>query len=160
MSQQAENRRQGWLDISLGLFLLIICGLTIYNTSLLPKFSCDPLGSAFWPSLFAWIIAALTVIVLIRGIGLVIANPRGSEKLSPMITPLAIYSLLILLAYIMVMYFELVDYRIASILFITSLGYLLSHFSLRGLLISFIISLITTFSTYYIFTKILVLALP
>jgi hypothetical protein len=160
MSQQAEKRREGWLDIGLSLFLFAVCGSTLYEAGRLPGSDFEPLGPAFLPKLMAWMILILAIAVLVRGIKLVTANPKSEDKPKPMVSRLALYATLLMMAYVSVMYWDLIGYRPATILFITSLGYLLSHFQIRALINSLVLSLVVAFGTHYIFTKVLVIALP
>lgn len=160
MSDQAIKRRAGFLDIGLGVFLLVICGSTIFEANQLPESDFEPLGPAFLPLWLSWGILILSAVVLFRGIKMVIKNPGGGVKPPAVFSSLAFYSVLLMVAYVAVMYFDILGYRTASIIFITALGYMLSHFQTRALITSLVIALITTFSTHYIFTKVLVIALP
>lgn len=160
MSTKVNDRRAGIIDICLSLFLFVICGMTLYDAGNLPESPYEPLGPAFLPKWLAWMIIILAVVVLIRGIKIKAASQKSEKPSSPFITPLALFAILFSSLYVAVMYFELVGYRVASIFYITILGYALTHFEIKGLINSFIIALIATLGSHYIFTKVLVIALP
>ena len=105
--------------------------------------------------------ATLSVVVLIRGIKMLMGEQKPrNEPAPPIVTPLAVYSVLLSFVYVAAMYFDILGYRIASIIYVTLFGFFLNHFKFKGLIVSFILSLIVTLGTHYIFTKILVISLP
>ena len=160
MNTQVNDRRGGIVDICLSLFLFVVCGMTLYEAGKLPDPDYEPLGPAFLPVWLAWMIIILAAVVLIRGIKVTAAGQKSEKPSSPFITPLALFSILFSFLYVAVMYFELIGYKLASIFYITILGYSLTHFKIKGLIISLIIALIATLGSHYIFTKVLVIALP
>jgi hypothetical protein len=161
MPENTNDRLDGILDICLALFLFLICGMTFFEAGKLPESHFEPLGPSFLPLWVAGFIMALALIVFIRGFRiLAIEKNRSDKPSSPIITPMAFYFIGLSVLYILSMYYNFLGYRLASIIYITVLGSILKKFKLKGLIISLLVAFISTFTTYYIFTRILIISLP
>jgi putative tricarboxylic transport membrane protein len=151
------------LDIGLSLFLIVVAGIIINQASRLPPGIFEPLGSAPVPTAVAWIIVGLCLLIMLRAIlrlrkG---AAPVAGADEGFATRPLdATVVLLMAAAYVLVMQYRLVSFRMATTLFLVlSIGFLV-RFRPRAMPVALVIGLLVAFGCQYLFTRVFVVDLP
>jgi putative tricarboxylic transport membrane protein len=142
---------------------MIILSVVFYIASLdVPPPRYEPLGSAALPQALSVIAALLSVIVLVRAVP-ALKSYKPAEKNVSDVTPrpgLAVLVFCLTLAFIAVMDLELLSFVPAGIIYLTAVGYFMTHRDLKRLPRFFGFSVILVTSCYFIFTKIFYIDLP
>lgn len=149
-------------DILLAIGMIIFSAIFYISSLDLPPPRYEPLGSAALPQGLAFIMTFLSVILIVRAL-LHLKTFKKLEDEVTDVTPRPLLSAIIFgltLVFIALLDFEILSFIPAGILYLTSIGYFLTHRNLKRLPLFFVYSTVFVVSNYYIFTKIFYIDLP
>jgi len=142
---------------------LILFSIIVYYFSLeLPEPEYEPLGSAALPQGLAVLMSLLSLIVIVRAIPR-LKTYQANVDPNPAVIPRPMLSLLIFvltLIFIGVLDFGFLGFLPAGIIYLSVVGYLMTHRDLKRLPWVIGFSIILTVSSFYIFTKLFYIDLP
>ena len=158
-------------EIGVQVFLIVVAAAFLWDTRSLPGPVFDPLGPAPVPRLICWSVIILCLVI----IGQVVfartnATPADEtlSELDMVAEPeptkpqplLAIATLALSVAYVLVMAFRLTGFAVATIVYLILTIGMLSRFNKRSMIVGIIIALIMGFGCEYLFTEVFVIDLP
>ena len=149
-------------EIILCVSLIIFSSIVYYFALELPDPEYEPLGSAALPKALSVIMSVLSLIVIFRAIPR-IKNYKGEPKINTEVISrpkLSIIIFIITLIFIGVLDFNILGFLPSGILYMTLVGYLMTHRDLKRLPYVVCFSVILTVSSFYIFTKFFYIDLP
>lgn len=154
------------LEIVVALILIGFSALIYYGTLELPAPRFEPLGSASVPQGLAVIMAVLCGVWLARSVLMLRqSQPAASETDEPADMPkrhpyLAAAVFVVTIVFVAVMDLGLLGFNIAGILYMTVIGYLLTHRNVRQLpwVVGYALVLVTLCD--YVFTQFFYINLP
>lgn len=149
-------------DILLAIGMILFSATVYFGSRDLPPPRYEPLGSAALPNGLAAIMVFLSVILIIRAIPHLKSFEAAKDKITD-VTPrpglsLSIFGLT--LVFIGLMDFQILGFIPAGILFMTAVGYLLTHGNLKRMPLFFAYSVVLIVGNYYLFTKVFYIDLP
>lgn len=145
-------------DVALALFMILFGALGYWGSLGLPEAVLEPVGPAVFPGVVSVVIAGFALCILAAGIFR--PPPRRPPPDHRRRADLAIRMLALSVLYLLVMQFEWIAYREATVLYGTILTLALFDFQWRKLPMSLAISLTIGVGTQYIFTRWLYIDLP
>lgn len=156
----AATSRTPKLDLIISVALAALSGLVLWGTKEIPPPFFDPIGSAAFPKYTAYIIIALSLAIALRA-GFALRKTSTPSKKSFREEPLLAVSVVITSAlYVLVMQWEFLSFRWATLVFIFLLSALLSKFEKRVMIFSAIIGIVFGFGGQYLFTEVFYMDLP
>ena len=149
-------------DIILAIGMIIMSVVVYIGAMELPPPRYEPLGSGAIPKGLAVIMVALSVFLIIRAIPH-LKTFEGNQNEVTDVTPRPVLSALIFgftLLFIAVLDLEILSFIPAGIIYMTSIGYFMTHQNLKRLPYFFVFSVLMVVGNYYLFTKIFYIDLP
>ncbi len=141
---------------AVALFFLLGSVLVYVLSLSLPEASFEPIGPATFPRTVAVVLALLSLGTLYLSFEKTpAAKGPGEGRVG-----LTLASLLLLIAYVAVMDFELIGYRLATIAFLFALGVLQLGLKPLRVAIAAAIALAIGFGTHFVFTRFMYIDLP
>ena len=158
MKNNANPKTEIVLSIS-----LIIFSIIVYYFSLeLPEPEYEPLGSAALPQGLAVIMSLLSLIVIAKAIPKIKTykpTTNTDDKIIPR-PKLAILIFIITLIFIGILDFGILGFLPAGIIYLSTIGYLMTHRDLKSFPWIVAFAVILTVFSYYVFTKFFYIDLP
>ena len=157
-----KNQVNPKAEIALSTTLILLSVIVYYFSLDLPEPEYEPLGSAALPQALAVIMSLLSLIVIIKAIPR-LKTYNSDDEANPEIVArpkLAIIIFLITMIFIGVLDFGVMGFLPAGIIYLSIVGYLMTHRNLRRLPWVIGFSIILTVSSFYIFTKLFYIDLP
>ena len=149
-------------EIALSISLIIFSIIVYYFSLELPEPEYEPLGSAALPQGLAVIMSLLSLIVLVRAIPK-IKTYKPTTNTDDNVTSrpkLAILVFIITLIFIGILDFGILGFLPAGIIYLSTIGYLLTHRDLKSFPWIVAFAVILTVFSYYVFTKFFYIDLP
>jgi len=149
-------------DLGVSVFLIVLCGLVLWETRKLPPGSFEPLGSAPVPRTVASLIILLCLTVIARAVGQ-LRRGAGAAATAEETSPRAVdaFALFLLtLAYVAVLALGLGSFAVTTSLFLTLAIWGLARFDRGALPWAIGVALVMGFGCEYLFTKVFVVDLP
>lgn len=149
-------------EIALSISLIIFSAVVYYFSLELPDPVYEPLGSAALPKGLAVIMSLLSLIIIVRAIPK-IKTYKSITHTSDGITSrpkLAILIFIITLIFIGILDFGVLGFLPAGIIYLSSIGYFMTHRNLKRFPWVIAFSVILTVFSYYVFTKFFYIDLP
>ncbi len=161
MIERLTNTAEARRDLALAIVIIAFSGLLFQQADQLPPPFFDPLGSAAVPKFVAYVLATLAVLSIVQRLfqQREVRQEDGSDTGQRM--PLvAIGSVLAVVGYTLLLQYDLLSFRNASILFIIVLGSILARFSWRVVRWLLPIAVVLGFAFDFIFTQVFYIDLP
>ena len=149
-------------EIALSISLIIFSVIVYYFSLELPEPEYEPLGSAALPKGLAVIMSLLSFVVIVRAIPK-IKTYKPTTKTDNNVTSrpkLAILVFIITLIFIGILDFGILGFLPSGIIYLTTIGYLMTHRDLKRFPWIIAFSVILTVFSYYVFTKFFYIDLP
>jgi putative tricarboxylic transport membrane protein len=149
-------------DIILAIGMIIISAVVYIGAMELPPPRYEPLGSGAIPKGLAVIMAVLSVFLIIRALPHLKTFEGNHDEITD-ITPrplLAAITFGLTMLFIAVLDFEILSFMPAAIIYMTSIGYFLTHRNLKRMPYYFAFSVVMVVGNYYLFTKVFYIDLP
>ena len=149
-------------EIALSISLIIFSIIVYYFSLELPEPEYEPLGSAALPQGLAVIMSLLSLIVIVRAIPK-IKTYKPTTNTDDNVTSrpkLAILVFIITLIFIGILDFGIIGFLPAGIIYLSTIGYLMTHRDLKSFPWIVAFAVILTVFSYYIFTKFFYIDLP
>ena len=149
-------------EIALSISLIIFSIIVYYFSLELPEPEYEPLGSAALPQGLAVIMSLLSLIVIIRAIPK-IKTYKPTTNTDEIVTSrpkLAILIFIITLIFIGILDFGILGFLPAGIIYLSTIGYLMTHRDLKSFPWIVAFAVILTVFSYYVFTKFFYIDLP
>jgi putative tricarboxylic transport membrane protein len=149
-------------EIALSISLIIFSGVVYYFSLELPDPVYEPLGSAALPKGLAVIMSLLSLIILVRAIPK-IKTYKATTNTGDNVTSrpkLAILIFIITLIFIGILDFGILGFLPAGIIYLSTIGYFMTHRNLKRFPWVIAFSVILTVFSYYVFTKFFYIDLP
>ena len=149
-------------EIALSISLIIFSIIVYYFSLELPEPEYEPLGSAALPQGLAVIMSLLSLIVIIRAIPK-IKTYKPTTNTDDNVTSrpkLAILVFIITLIFIGMLDFGILGFLPAGIIYLSTIGYLMTHRNLKSFPWIVAFAVILTVFSYYVFTKFFYIDLP
>ena len=149
-------------EIALSISLIIFSAVVYYFSLELPDPVYEPLGSAALPKGLAVIMSLLSLIIIVRAIPK-IKTYKSTTHTSEGITSrpkLAILIFIITLIFIGILDFGVLGFLPAGIIYLSTIGYFMTHRNLKRFPWVIAFSVILTVFSYYVFTKFFYIDLP
>ena len=149
-------------EIALSISLIIFSIIVYYFSLELPEPEYEPLGSAALPQGLAVIMSLLSLIVLVRAIPK-IKTYKSTTNTDDNVTSrpkLAILVFIITLIFIGILDFGILGFLPAGIIYLSTIGYLMTHRDLKRFPWIVAFAVILTVFSYYVFTKFFYIDLP
>ena len=149
-------------EIALSISLIIFSIIVYYFSLELPEPEYEPLGSAALPQGLAVIMSLLSLIVIVRAIPK-IKTYKPSTNTDDNVTSrpkLAILVFIITLIFIGILDFGILGFLPAGIIYLSTIGYLMTHRNLKSFPWIVAFAVILTVFSYYVFTKFFYIDLP
>jgi hypothetical protein len=149
-------------DIILSVFLIIVCAATLWESRRIAPGSFEPLGSAPVPQAVAGLILGLCLIIIIKAIFRLKTSQTPEISAEALILrPLDAVAILILaVCYCLIMEFRLLNFAVATVIFLIATIGLLTRFRYQTLPVIVIVALIMGYGCQYLFTRVFVVDLP
>lgn len=149
-------------EIALSISLIIFSVIVYYFSLELPEPEYEPLGSAALPQGLAVIMSLLSFIVIVRAIPKIKTyKPTTNTDNNVTSRPkLAILVFIITLIFIGILDFGILGFLPSGIIYLTTIGYLMTHRDLKRFPWIIAFSVILTVFSYYVFTKFFYIDLP
>lgn len=149
-------------DILLAISMIIFSIVVYVGTLDLPPPRYEPLGSAAIPKGLALIMVILSVMLILRALPALKLYDGVKDKITD-VTPrpglsAAIFGVTVL--FIAVLDFGILTFIPAGILYMTAIGFLMTHRNLKRLPYVIAFSVLMVVSNYYLFTKVFYIDLP
>ncbi len=157
-----QNQVDPKADILLAIGMIIFSAVIYIGSLELPPPRYEPMGSAAIPKGLAVIMTFLSILLVIRALPHLKSYEATKTKITD-ITPrprLAVAIFAITVVFIAVLDFGLLGFMPAGVLFMTAIGYLMTHRDLKRLPYVIAFSVIMVVGNFYIFTKIFYIDLP
>ena len=149
-------------EIALSISLIIFSIIVYYFSLELPEAEYEPLGSAALPQGLAVIMSLLSLIVIVRAIPK-IKTYKPTTNTDDNVTSrpnLAILVFIITLIFIGILDFGILGFLPAGIIYLSTIGYLMTHRNLKSFPWIVAFAVILTVFSYYVFTKFFYIDLP
>ena len=149
-------------EIALSISLIIFSIIVYYFSLELPEPEYEPLGSAALPQGLAVIMSLLSLIVIVRAIPK-IKTYKPTTNTDDNVTSrpkLAILVFIITLIFIGILDFGILGFLPAGIIYLSTIGYLMTHRDLKSFPWIVAFAVILTVFSYYVFTKFFYIDLP
>lgn len=149
-------------DLMLAVGMIIFSALVYWGSLELPAPRYEPLGSAAIPQGLAVIMAVLSVLLILRALPHLKTFKEKSSSIED-VTPRPMLSVIIFVLtviFIAVLDFDILSFIPAGIIYMTAIGYFLTHRNLKRLPRFFLFSVLMVVSNYYLFTKVFYIDLP
>ena len=149
-------------EIALSISLIIFSIIVYYFSLELPEPEYEPLGSAALPQGLAVIMSLLSLIVIVRAIPK-IKTYKPTTNTDDNVTSrpkLAILVFIITLIFIGILDFGILGFLPAGIIYLSTIGYLMTHRNLKSFPWIVAFAVILTVFSYYVFTKFFYIDLP
>ena len=149
-------------EIALSISLIIFSAVVYYFSLELPDPVYEPLGSAALPKGLAVIMSLLSLIIIVRAIPK-IKTYKSTTHTGDGITSrpkLAILIFIITLIFIGILDFGVLGFLPAGIIYLSTIGYFMTHRDLKRFPWVIAFSVILTVFSYYVFTKFFYIDLP
>ena len=158
MRNQVNPKTEIILCISLILFSILV----YYFALELPDPEYEPLGSAALPKALSVIMSLLSLIAIFRAVPRIKTYKNKDEIDTKVISrpKLSIIIFIITLIFIGILDFNILGFLPSGIVYMTLIGFLMTHRDLKKLPYVFGFSIILTVSSFYIFTKFFYIDLP
>ena len=149
-------------EIALSISLIIFSIIVYYFSLELPEPEYEPLGSAALPKGLAIIMTLLSFIVIVRAIPKIKTyKPKTNTDDNVISRPkLAIFVFIITLIFIGILDFGILGFLPSGIIYLSTIGYLMTHKDLKRFPRIVAFSVILTIFSYYVFTKFFYIDLP
>ena len=149
-------------EIALSISLIIFSAIVYYSSLELPEPVYEPLGSAALPKGLAVIMSLLSLIVIVRAIPKIkVYKPTTNTNNNVTSRPkLAILIFIITLIFIGILDFGILGFLPAGIIYLSTIGYFMTHRNLKRFPWVIAFSVILTVFSYYVFTKFFYIDLP
>ena len=149
-------------EIALSISLIIFSIIVYYYSLELPEPEYEPLGSAALPQGLAVIMSLLSLIVIVRAIPKIKTyKPTTNTDNNVTSRPkLAILVFIITLIFIGILDFGILGFLPAGIIYLSTIGYLMTHRDLKSFPWIVAFAVILTVFSYYVFTKFFYIDLP
>ena len=151
-------------DIGLGVFLIVVCSLILWETRRIPPGAYEPLGSAPLPQGVAGLIILLALVIMARAVLQLRRDPPpatladdAEARPEPL---LAAAALGLTVVYVLVMALDLTSFAIATTVYLLVTISALAGFRLKAVPVALVVGLIMGYGCQYIFTRIFVVDLP
>ncbi len=158
MNNQADPKA----DLLLAIGLILFSAAIYFGSLDLPPPKYEPMGSAAIPKGLALIMTALSVLLIIRAVP-ALKLPRSKTEEITDVKPrrmLAAIIFALTVAFIAVLDFGLLTFIPAGIIYMTAIGYFMTHRNLKRMPYFFIFSVLMVVGNYYLFTKVFYIDLP
>jgi putative tricarboxylic transport membrane protein len=158
------NKGNPRADIFLGIGLILFSAIVYWASLDLPEPEYEPLGSAALPQALALFMSLLSIVVIIRAVNAIRRQDKpadipGTQEITPRpLLAVAVFGLTV--AFVASLDFEILTFIPAGIIYLTAIGYLMTHRNLKRLPYVMFFSVVLTLSTFYAFTKIFYIDLP
>ena len=153
-----------WLRLGVGAFLIAISALVLSNSNTDAPTTLDSLGPSAFPRALSIIVIGLSLVYMARTIVALLNADVEAERKAPLgyqpQVGLALGLATLTLIYVIAFGFGFLSFRWATIAFLTASGLLLTRFNLLHVPYVIATALIMGFGVHYVFTQILVVALP
>jgi putative tricarboxylic transport membrane protein len=151
-------------DIGVGVFLIVVCSLILWESRRIPPGAYEPLGSAPLPQGVASLIILISLVIMARAVLQLRRNPppatlADDDEARPK-PLLAAAALGLTVLYVLVMALDLTSFAIATAVYLLVTISALSGFRLKAVPIALVVGLIMGYGCQYIFTRIFVIDLP
>ncbi len=149
-------------DLALAVGMILFSGLVYWGSLELPPPRYEPLGSAAVPQGLAIIMAVLSVILILRALPH-LKTFKGQHNAIEDVTPRPLLSVIIFILtviFVAVLDLGILSFIPAGVLYMTAVGYFLTHRNLKRLPKFFAFSLVMVIGNYYLFTKVFYIDLP
>lgn len=149
-------------DIILAIGMIIISVVVYIGAMELPPPRYEPLGSGAIPKGLAVIMALLSVFLIIRALPHLKTFERKHNEVTD-VTPRPLLAAIIFgltLLFVAVLDFGILSFMPAGIIYMTSIGYFMTHRNLKRLPYFFAFSVLMVVGNYYLFTKVFYIDLP
>lgn len=149
-------------EIALSISLIIFSAVVYYFSLELPDPVYEPLGSAALPKGLAVIMSLLSLIIIVRAIPK-IKTYKSKTNIGDGVTSrpkLAILIFIITLIFIGILDFGVLGFLPAGIIYLSTIGYFMTHRNLKRFPWVIAFSVILTVFSYYVFTKFFYIDLP
>jgi putative tricarboxylic transport membrane protein len=151
-------------DIGVGIFLIVVCSLVLWESRRIPPGVFEPLGSAPLPQGVASLIILISLVIIARAVLWLRRNPPPAtvaDDAEAQPKPLlAAAALGLTVVYVLVMALDLTSFAIATTVYLLVTISALTGFRLKAMPIALVIGLIMGYGCQYIFTRIFVIDLP
>ncbi len=149
-------------DILLAISMIIFSVVVYVGTLDLPPPRYEPLGSAAIPKGLALIMVVLSIILILRALPALKLFDGVKDEITD-VTPrpglsAAIFGVTVL--FIAVLDFGILTFMPAGIIYMTAIGFLMTHRNLKRLPYVAAFSVLMVVGNYYLFTKIFYIDLP
>ncbi|NQV98553.1 MAG: tripartite tricarboxylate transporter TctB family protein [Rhodospirillales bacterium] len=149
-------------DIILAIGMILFSGLIYLGSQDLPPPRYEPMGSAAVPQGLAVLMALLSVLLIFRALPHLKTFQASANQITD-VTPrpvLAIIVFALTLIFIALLDFGILSFIPAGILYMTAIGYFLTHRNLKRMPRFFVFSVLMVVSNYYLFTRVFYIDLP
>lgn len=149
-------------DIILAIGMIFFSALVYWGSLELPPPRYEPLGSAAVPQGLAAIMAFLSVLLILRAMPHLKTFTSKENEVSD-VTPRPLLAVLIFaltVVFIAILDLGLLSFIPAGILYMTAIGYFMTHRNLKRMPRFFVFSVLMVVGNYYLFTKVFYIDLP
>lgn len=149
-------------DIGVALFLIVVSAAVLREAAGLPPGHFEPLGAAPIPRALAWCVIVLSGLVMVQAVLRMRRGDTGTPQEDAYVPrPLdAVAVLALTIGYVIVLSNALVNFAIATILFLVIAIPLLYRFRWIAFPLSLGIGVVMGFGLQYLFTRVFVVDLP
>ncbi|MEO1017912.1 MAG: tripartite tricarboxylate transporter TctB family protein [Pseudomonadota bacterium] len=157
LTSTAEARR----DSALAVVIILFAALLYWEAFKLPPPFFDPLGSAAVPKFVACVLVVLALMLI--GQQLLKKSTASGTPEEDAVRPMplvAVGSVLAVVGYALLLQYDLLSFRTASIVFVFVLGSILARFSWRVMRWILPIAVLLGFAFNFIFTQVFYIDLP
>ncbi|MGE4284728.1 MAG: tripartite tricarboxylate transporter TctB family protein [Clostridia bacterium] len=148
-------------DILSGAFMLLIAAAMFISSFSIKVLTVSKIGAAFVPQLIAGVLAILSILVIINGyrsLQLAKANSEEMEKDEPIRTEAVVGTIIVLLAYVVLL--EKIGFIITTALYLFAQFFILADKSQRKIPLFAGLAIIISVGVYYLFVNVFQLMLP
>jgi len=149
-------------EIALAVGLIVFSSIIYWSAQSLPEPEYEPLGSAAIPQGLAVIMSLLSLIMIVRAVPR-LKSFRSTEDTNAEVIPrplIAVSIFIISVLFVAVLDFGILPFLPAGIIYLSLIGYIMTHRDLKSLPWVVGFSIVLTVVSFYIFTKIFYIDLP
>lgn len=154
--------RRPVFDIGVGLLIIAICSVVLWQASRLPPGSFEPLGSGPVPQVTAAIVILCCLVVVVRGFLLLRREPKSAPR-EAAARPSSYGAIVMFggaVAYVAALHLRLLPFGMMTFVFLLLVIWALEDFERRALIPSAVTAAIVGFGVEYLFTRVFVVDLP